>query len=46
MNTAFFSLRSLLQLDRSRRLAGQIVEYAVDTLDFIDDAGHAGLQPS
>ena len=43
MNTGFPKSRKLFQLDRSRRFTREIVHYAVDSLDLIDNPIHAGL---
>src|SRR5262245_59597525 len=37
-------VRTLLPLDGSRRLAGVIVDHAVDAADFVDDAGGDAAQ--
>ncbi len=35
---------TLFKFNRSRRLAGEIIEHAVHSLDLIDNSCHAGLQ--
>ena len=39
-----FSVSQLFKFNRSRRLTGQVKEYAVDALDLIDDTVHDLLQ--
>ena len=41
---AFSQFSPLLKLDSSWRFAGQIIKYAVDSANFVDDSAHNALQ--
>src|SRR3546814_8320721 len=43
-NYAIAAVSLLLPLDRPRRLAGHVVDHAVDALDLVDDAGRGAAQ--
>jgi hypothetical protein len=45
-NTRFAGFGSLLKLHGSRRLRSEVVHYAVNALNFVDDAAHDALEDS